>query len=274
MIRATMAVATVTAITHERAVAARAARWARFRAIIIDSFVFAFISLVVNSVYGVAHIETFPQLTIGGGTYTTAISVPLQVLIGILYFLVPEAMFGATPGKWWTHVKVVRLDGRPLTWRDVALRNVLRVVDYQPLLYLLGGIVLGLTSGSQRIGDLVAGTTVVTETVAREPGATRTSGRRARRVLAWSLAAAVVFTVAFDYFGRPPLVIEGEFNQHLGVMNNVDSYTLGPPTWGLWKVTYPIHGRAGASSCDGSVELDWGFLGWNDSSGGLSCRPS
>lgn len=269
-----MAVATVTASTHERAAAARAARGARVRAIIIDTFLYAVISFVVNSVYGVAHIETFPQLTIGGGTYTTAIAVPLQILLGVVYFLVPEAMFGATPGKWWTHLKVVRLDGGPLAWRDVALRNVLRVIDYQPFLYLVGGTVLLLTAGSQRIGDLAAGTTVVHESIAIEPGATRTSGRRARRILAWSLAAAFVFTIAFDYFGRPPLVIEGDFNQHQFVMTNVDTYSLGNPTWGLGTVTYPVTARSGSTSCTGSIQLRWELIGWFEGYGTLNCGPS
>lgn len=275
MIRRAMAVATVTDTTHERAASARAARGARARAIIIDSFLYAFISLVVNNVYGVAHIETYPQITIGGGGYTTAISVPLQGLLLVLYFLIPEAMFGATPGKWWTHLKVVRLDGRPLAWRDVALRNVLRVIDYQPFFYLLGGIVLLLTPGSQRIGDRLAGTTVVHESVARESGATRTSGRRARRILAWSLAAAVVVTIAFDYFGRPPLVIAGEFNQHLGVLNNVQTYSLGTPTWDWGTVRYPLTGHTATDACTGWIDMRWEFpIGWVDSYAGMTCVPT
>ena len=275
MIQPTMAVATVTDTTHERAESARAVLGPRVRAILIDSFLYTFISLVVNNVYGVTHIETFPQITIGGGGYTTAISVPLQGLLLVAYFLVPEAMFGATPGKWWTYLKVVRLDGRPLAWRDVALRNVLRVVDYQPFFYLLGGFVLLNTPGSQRIGDRLAGTTVVHESVARAPGATRTSGRRARWILAWSLAAAVVVTTAFDYFGRPPLVIAGEFNQHLGVLSNLYSYSLGTPTWGPGTVRYPLTGHTATDACTGSIDMRWEFpFGWVDSDAGLACVPS
>lgn len=275
MIRPTMAVAAVTDTTHERAASARAAQGARVRAIVIDSILYAFISLVVNNVYGVTHIETFPQITIGGGGYTTAISVPLQGLLLVVYFLVPEAMFGATPGKWWTYLKVVRLDGRPLALRDIAIRNVLRVIDYQPFFYLLGGIVLLNTRGSQRIGDRWAGTTVVHESVAREPGQTRTSGRPARWILAASIAVALVVTIAFNYYGRPPLVIAGEFNQHFGVMRDLQTYALGTPTWGPGTVSYPLTGHTATDACTGSIDMRWQFpFGWLDADSGLSCVPS
>ena len=273
MIGHTMAVAAVTSVSNERATFARAARWRRTRAIVIDTILFGFLSLIVNNVYGVTHVETFPQITIGAGTYVTAISVPLQILLGLLYFAIPEAMFGATPGKWWTHLKVVRLDGRPLEVRDVVIRNLLRIVDYQPALYVVGGLCVGLTRGSQRLGDLAGGTTVIQDANATTPGATRTSGDRARHVLAWSIAGAILFTMAFDYFGRPPRVIEGAFNQH-ELIGTLDSYTLGRPSWGLGTVTYPIRGRSGASTCTGSVELYWLVLGWDQHSAQLECVPS
>lgn len=157
----------------------------------------------------------------------------------------------------------------------MVIRNLLRIVDYQPALYLVGGLCVGLTRGSQRLGDLAVGTTVIQDANATTPGATRTSSRRARRIFAWSLAAAVVFTIGFDYFGRPPLVIESDFNQHRFVLTDVNSYSLGTPTWAVGTVTYPVRASSPTSTCTGTIQLRWEFpFGWIEDSGTLDCPPS
>ena len=272
MISPTMAVAAVTPARFDRAEYARDARLARFGALFLDTIVLGFISAIVNGVYGVLHVETFPQITIGAGSYMTSIAVPLLSLLGLVYFTVPEAMFGATPGKQWMRIKVVRLDGEPLRVRDVLIRNFMRLVDYLPVLYVLGGVFVLGTTGAQRIGDIAAGTTVVYRHRARQAGATRSSGPAARLILAALVVAAVLFTVGFDYFGRPPLVIEGDFNQHT-LIGHLDSYALGAPNWGPGTVTYPLYGRSGNDVCFGSIDLRWQFLGWIDSGSSLSCVP-
>ena len=257
MISPTMAVAAVSLARSERAECARDARPARFLALILDSLALAFILLVANIVFGVTHVETWPQITIGGGPYTTSIAVPAQWLVGFLYFAIPEAMFGATPGKQWMRLKVVRLDGRPLGVRDVVVRNMLRLVDGFPFLYLLGGISVLNTNGAQRIGDIAGGMTVVFRHRALQPGATLSSTPSARRALGAVLGVALMFTIAFAYFGRPPLVIAGDFNQRLTFERDVISYSLGTPTWGPGTVTYPITLTKANAQCSGTISLRW-----------------
>ena len=70
---------------------------------------------------------------------------------------------GRTPGKRWSSLRVVCDDGSPLTFRSSALRNVLRLVDILPGLYLVGAIAIFATRANQRLGDLAAGTLVVRE---------------------------------------------------------------------------------------------------------------
>jgi len=274
MISRTMPVAAVGTADSDRAEFAREARVARSAALVLDLIVFGFISFVVNSVYGVTQV-TSGFVTSGGGvtSTTTAVDWPWMTLLGVLYFAIPEAMFGASPGKLLMRLRVVRLEGRPLGVSSVIVRNVLKPVDFLPVLYLLGGVLVLATRGSKRLGDIVAGTTVVYAHRAREPAATRTSSRRAQLVLAGALAVVLLFTVAFDYFGRPPLIIQGNFNQHI-LLGDLDSYALGQPTWGFGSVTYPVHGRAGAQVCAGSIKLTWEFLGWTESSASLECVPS
>jgi uncharacterized RDD family membrane protein YckC len=91
----------------------------------------------------------------------------VAVAIFALLFVYPMAFelaaAGRTPGKRWSSLRVVCDDGSPLTFRSSALRNVLRLVDILPGLYLVGAIAIFATRANQRLGDLAAGTLVVRE---------------------------------------------------------------------------------------------------------------
>lgn len=275
MISRAMAVAAAGSTAIERAAHAREARTARLAALILDAIVFGFVTAVVNAVYGVTEV-TSGYVTANGSytTTTTAVAWPWLFLLGLLYFGVPEAMFGATPGKHWMRLKVVRLDGASLTLRDVFVRNILKPVDFLPILYLLGGALVMATPGAQRFGDMAAGTTVVYRHRALEPGATRTSGVTARRVLVAVLAVAAAATLLFDYFGRPPLVVDAMYKTGRLVGPQLTSYSLGQPAWGFGTVTYPITGRTPTQRCTGTVTLAWMVLGWNESRAQMVCVPS
>jgi uncharacterized RDD family membrane protein YckC len=260
-----MAVAAAEAATSTQAEFAREARIARLAALVLDTIVFGFITAIVNGVYGVTEVTSG---YIAGGTSfmttTTAVAWQWLTLLGILYFAVPEAMFGATPGKHLMRIKIVRRDGGPLTLRDVLIRNILRPVDFLPILYLLGGMLVLATSAAQRLGDLTAGTTVVYR---HREGATRSSSPTAHRVLIALLAVAVVASLVFDYFGRPPLVIDSLAKT--GQLHPLRDYELGSPSWGFGTVTYPI--RQAGSGCAGTITLDWSLSEWHLSSMSVSC---
>lgn len=68
---------------------------------------------------------------------------------------------GQTPGKRMNGLRVVRVEGHPVTFLSSAIRNLLRVIDFLPSAYLLGAAVILSTRKNQRIGDVVAGTLVV-----------------------------------------------------------------------------------------------------------------
>jgi hypothetical protein len=78
------------------------------------------------------------------------------------YFILFEWLLsGQTPGKRLIGIRVIKMGGYSLRFLDVLLRNLMRVVDFLPLLYGVGAASLVLTSRCQRLGDLVAGTLVV-----------------------------------------------------------------------------------------------------------------
>jgi len=69
---------------------------------------------------------------------------------------------GQTPGKRLFGLRVVSIDGRPITAMQAVLRNVLRAVDQQPLFtFQLGLIATASNRRFQRLGDLAAGTMVI-----------------------------------------------------------------------------------------------------------------
>lgn len=279
MICGAMAATAVGRSIPERAGYARDARISRALALAADLIFFGVIALVVNSVYGVAQIGPGPGVlfTVGGVsgagyTTTTAVDWPVLTVIWLLYFTIPEAMFGATPGKLWNNLRVVRLDGRPLRLRDVVIRNVVRLIDGLPFLYLIGGASVLATKGSQRLGDLAAGTTVVYRHRALEPAATRHSGYAAIRTLAISVVALGAFSAAFAYFGRPPLVVAGLYNEHQLLQQDVVSYSLGAAKWGRGEVTYPVTIQRQSTTCTGWMTLHWsGIMGWEMSGASYTC---
>jgi uncharacterized RDD family membrane protein YckC len=80
------------------------------------------------------------------------------------YFPLFEGMWqGRTPGKRSQSLRVVRTDGQPVTFVNVLVRNLLRIIDVIPGNYAVGVVSVALTSRSQRLGDLAAGTIVVRE---------------------------------------------------------------------------------------------------------------
>jgi uncharacterized RDD family membrane protein YckC len=76
---------------------------------------------------------------------------------------------GRTPGKRAAHLRVLRADGRPVDLAASAIRNLVRLVEGLPLLYLPAAISILSTTRNQRLGDLAAGTVVVREVRAVEP---------------------------------------------------------------------------------------------------------
>ncbi|MDX6561570.1 MAG: hypothetical protein QOD65_1384, partial [Gaiellales bacterium] len=155
----------------------------RFVALLVDTLLqsLAFVAVIVALI--VAGAGGFAEFAV---TAVTAFA---------LLFLYPVAFElaagGRTPGKRWSSLRVVCDDGSPVTFRASALRNLVRLVDALPALYLVGAVAIFATRSNQRLGDLAAGTIVVREpraaALAAEPvdGATEVS---ADELPAWDVS--------------------------------------------------------------------------------------
>jgi uncharacterized RDD family membrane protein YckC len=81
-----------------------------------------------------------------------------------LYWTLAEVfLHGQTPGKRLLGIRVVRADGSPVGVYESAVRNLLRAVDFLPVLYAIGCLSMLFTKQHRRLGDLLAGTLLVRE---------------------------------------------------------------------------------------------------------------
>ena len=85
--------------------------------------------------------------------------------VNFFYFIAFEAWRGQTPGKRVCGLRVVRDYGQPLDGRGAFVRNLLRPIDFLPVFYLAGVVVIFLGRKGKRIGDYAAGTIVIKEPV-------------------------------------------------------------------------------------------------------------
>ncbi|MEQ1564593.1 MAG: RDD family protein [Myxococcota bacterium] len=124
-------------------------------------------------------IDLVVQLAIVGAILTLSLLVGLLpgltgvsmggLLLGMfavtwLYGIVFEtALGGRTPGKLAMELRVVRVDGSPVRFWDVVLRNLVRSADFLPIAFGVGVVVMMFDPRFRRLGDLVGGTVVVAE---------------------------------------------------------------------------------------------------------------
>lgn len=142
--------------------AERAGLGARFAAFLIDTIL---LSIVVGALSGALFFAAPMDSGPGGGAFG-AVFLVVQLLVLVLtfgYWIVMEAIYGYTLGKLALGLVVVTDDGHAIGWKESLIRNVLRIVDAFPTLYIVGIVTILLTDG-QRVGDLAASTEVVKQT--------------------------------------------------------------------------------------------------------------
>ena len=120
-------------------------------AIIIDSILLGIVGYLIAMMTGQTSEAGFNLQ--GGPAF-------LFFLVALAYYVVMEKTSGATIGKMAMKLKVVKMDGAALDWQASVVRNVLRIIDGL-FFYLVAAIVVWVSKGKQRIGDMAAKTHVV-----------------------------------------------------------------------------------------------------------------
>jgi uncharacterized RDD family membrane protein YckC len=122
----------------------------RARAWLIDLFIRLLIFAVL--VFLLGHLRIFG----------IAMAILLFFLLEWFYPIVFETLWrGATPGKRLSGLTVLHDDGTPIGWGASFVRNILRAVDFMPMVYFCGLLTMWLDPNGKRLGDVLAGTVVV-----------------------------------------------------------------------------------------------------------------
>ena len=94
-------------------------------------------------------------------------------VLSTLYPILFEWRRGQTPGKRAMRIRVLSDRGTPATLPEAAVRNLMRVLDALPMVYLVGGLAAWISRDAKRLGDMAAGTIVVEETSLSAPASMR-----------------------------------------------------------------------------------------------------
>jgi uncharacterized RDD family membrane protein YckC len=134
----------------------------RFLAVALDMLLQFAIYLVLGLIAGL--VASFGIAANWGKQSAFAILIFIAFAVQFGYFATFETLWnGQTPGKRWTHLRVIQDSGRPISAYDAILRNLLRIVDSLPSLYAIGIVTMLISKENKRVGDYAAGTVVVHE---------------------------------------------------------------------------------------------------------------
>lgn len=124
------------------------------------------LAFLIDGLIMVAYIII--ALTLMGGLNTGAgaewLFMSVILLPLLLYFLLWESLWnGRSPGKAALDLRVVKLDGSKPAFSNYLVRWLLRFVDITLTSGSVAVVTILMTGKGQRLGDLAAGTTVISE---------------------------------------------------------------------------------------------------------------
>lgn len=132
----------------------------RILAYIIDMLIKVAYAVVVYQI--LFRLLAFDRLLSGMDQWSQIAVVLIFFLPFIFYTLLFESMLeGQTPGKRLLKIKVVKIDGYQASFPDYLIRWFLRIVDINMLSGIIAIISIVASEKSQRLGDMTAGTSVI-----------------------------------------------------------------------------------------------------------------
>lgn len=182
-----------------------ASYWRRGGAYFIDSIILTIADSIIAFISGLASpaVSLISSL-FGSGIDLTGIwqiaSVVIRLAVPAVYFTLAYSSGGQSIGKAILGIKVVSIDGSPLTWRT----GILRTIGYVPSTIVFG---LGFLSAvwdkeKQAWHDKIAGTCVVRASVPRDALAGRIEPKLARlKQRSWLVVLGILTVLAFAAFG-------------------------------------------------------------------------
>ncbi|MCQ3936974.1 MAG: RDD family protein [Chloroflexi bacterium] len=134
----------------------------RFLAALIDTALIVIVQVILFG--GVILVISLPQVEMTGAVASWLFAIAGLVSFVFLwgYYIFFEILWnGQTPGKRQIGLRVIRVDGTPVSASEVIIRNLVRIIDFLPSAYGIGVVTMFINPNSRRVGDLAAGTIVV-----------------------------------------------------------------------------------------------------------------
>jgi uncharacterized RDD family membrane protein YckC len=126
-------------------------------AVILDTIILLVASLVLAIPIGLLGAFGLGLFPLFFGSFTL-----LWWLVWLVYFSFFEGTSGQTLGKQAVGIKVVdEVSQRPPPIGQAFIRNILRIIDWLPVLYLIGFILVETQPNKKRLGDIAARTVVI-----------------------------------------------------------------------------------------------------------------
>ncbi len=208
----------------------------RFLACAIDHLIQGLVLGLLIGVALVAEFSRFEKLFSSASKWFYAILIVVAFLIVSAYFTFFEWLWnGQTPGKRWLKLRVIREDGRPVTFWEATVRNLLRTFDIMPWpFYSIGLISVFISARDQRVGDMVAGTVVVREREAEAPAFAQVFGAPITDPALRRSFQPVNFTGNLNSLSEPEIEVVETFLRRRWDLAD------GPRQWMAWRVAIPI----------------------------------
>lgn len=211
----------------------------RFLACALDHTIqITFIILTVIIVVTAGGVEVVSAKVFDAPRWLQALLIVLVFILWFGYFAFFEWFWnGQTPGKRWLKLRVIRSDGRPVTFWEATLRNLLRSFDMMPApFYSIGLISIFISRQDQRVGDLFAGTVVVRERAAQAPTFDQVFGVRSEGsdVALRRAQSPVAFT------GDIRVLTDSEIEVVEAFLRRRWELPGMPREWMAWRVAIPL----------------------------------
>lgn len=168
----------------------------RFLASLVDFVLYLIFTVVMASQFGSTSTEASSGISFSFNLQGWPAAV--VYLVSLAYVVLLEGYLGGTVGKLVLGIRVVDAGGGAPGPARALIRNVLRIVDFLPLFYLLGILLVAFTKQKRRMGDMVAGTYVVSS---RSVGEMKASGVVAKPANTVVAGAAGVLALAMIVSG-------------------------------------------------------------------------
>lgn len=185
-----------------------------------------------------ADVDLIGAKVLDAPRWMKALLILVVFVIWFGYFVVFEWRWnGQTPGKRFLRLRVIREDGRPVTFWEAAVRNLLRTFDMMPgLFYSIGLISVFVSRQDQRVGDLFAGTVVVRERETQAPTFDQVFGMRAEG----ADAALRRVCAAVSFAGDVKKLSDREIEVVEIYLRRRWELPKVPREWMAWRVAMPL----------------------------------